>query len=211
MRRAGAWIAACACAALGGCGLFQSPQAREVNYWMAEDADLAAVRRIMVLPFATAAGVDADTESMRNLFAAEMQKLQRFEVVPLPDGAREGIPVSASVTAGNLSTQDIVALADRYHLDGVVVGMVTAWRPYKPPQLGLRAHLVSVHSGAPVWASDVFYDANDGSTVEDARNYAERAMADGQDHLHDWEILLISPTRFASYVAYRMASTWRRR
>jgi len=209
LRRLPLALAAAATALLSGCGLFKNPTAREVNHWLAEDADLAAVRRIMVLPFATATGVKADTHKLRDVFTAELLKLQRFEVIPLPEGAREDQALAASVTTGRLSTQEIVALANRYHLDGVVVGTITSWRPYKPPQLGLRTQLISVHSGAPVWAADAYYDAGDGRTVEDLQHYAQRAMAEDSDHLHGWEILMISPTKFASFVSYRLASTWR--
>ena len=76
----------------------------------------------------------------------------RIEVVPLPTDAREDDELNASLAHGRLSTDAMVRLCDRYALDAVLVGSVTAWRPYTPPHLGMRTQLVSVHSGAPIWA-----------------------------------------------------------
>jgi len=189
------------------CLLPRPPERRAVNKYLADTRDLASVRRIMVLPFATETGVVADSERVRDVYVTELQKLRRFEIVPLPISAHEVAQLNGSMRTGRLSTEAIVTLCNRYRLDGVLVGTVTAWRAYTPPQLGLRTSLVSVHSGSIIWAVDAIYDANDRSTINDLRHYHERVQAqDG--NLHGWELNTIAPTRFASYVAHRFVGTW---
>ncbi|MGE3173696.1 MAG: hypothetical protein AB7O97_13815 [Planctomycetota bacterium] len=192
---------------LVGCMLERPPEQRPVNNYLADARDLANVRRIMVLPFAEDPGVVADTDRIRDSYLAELQKLRRFEIVPLPASALEVDELNRSVRHGSLSTEAVVRLCNRYHLDGVLVGTVTAWRAYTPPHLGMRTNLVSVHSGAVVWAVDALYDSNDRSTVNDLRHFHDHVQAhDG--NLHGWEFDLIAPSRFCSYVAHRLVGTW---
>lgn len=200
-----AWLGLLALAA--SCQLASPPTPKVINSFLAEHADLANVRRIMVLPFAHEAGVTADCTKVRDAFVAELQKLRRFEVVPLPTEAREDEELNFSLSRGRLSTDAMVRLCNRYSLDGLFVGSVTSWRPYTPPHLGLRTQLLSVHSGAPVWAVDAIYDASDRTTISDLRHYAETTQRD-DGNLHGWELNLLAPTKFTSYVAHRCVGTW---
>ena len=127
--------------------------------------------------------------------------------MPLPGDAMEVDEINRSVRHGRMSTDSIVALCDRYRLDGVLTGAVTAFRAYTPPHLGMRTHLVSVHSGAVIWAVDAIYDAGDRSTVSDLRHYHDGVQAD-DGNLHGWELDTIAPTRFCAYVAHRFVGTW---
>ncbi len=185
----------------------RTPRQKLINSYLAEESDLANVRRIMVLPFTPESSVLADCDKIRDAFLAELQKLRRFEVVPLPSTAAENSMLDSSVRRGRLSTDALVRLCDRYSLDGVLVGTVTAWRPYKPAHLGMRTQLVSIHSGATVWAVDAIYDTNDRSTISDLREYAATSQHD-EGSLHGWELNLMAPTRFVTYVAHRFVGTW---
>lgn len=178
-----------------------------INSYLAEPADLANVRRIMVLPFAQESGVQADCTQVRDAFVAELQKLRRFEVVPLPADARENTELNTSLTRGRLSTDAMVRLCSRYSLDGVFLGSVTSWRPYTPPHLGMRTQLISVHSGAPIWAVDAIYDSSDRTTVADLQHFVESTQRD-DGNLHGWELNLLAPGKFTTFVAHRFVGTW---
>jgi hypothetical protein len=180
---------------------------KAINSWLAEPTDLATVRRIMVLPFGQEAGVQADCNAVRDAFVGELQKLRRFEVVPLPSDALEDDVLNASLTRGRLSSEALVRLCNRYSVDGCFVGTVTSWRPYQPQRLGMRTHLVSVHSGAPIWAVDAIYDAAERTTIGDLRHFVEHTQRD-DGNLHGWEMNLISPSKFTSFVAHRFVGTW---
>lgn len=192
---------------LGACNWTRPPERKPVNTYLADARDLASVRRIMVLPFTEEAGVVADTARIREAYVNELQKLRRFEIVPLPHTAQEDDPLNWSLRLGRIDTEATVRLCERYHLDGVLLGTVTAYRPYTPPHLGIRTQLVSVHSGAAVWAVDAMFDSSDRSTISDLNHFHQRVQADNGT-LHGVELNLLAPMRFASYVSARLVGTW---
>ncbi|MBL9077208.1 MAG: hypothetical protein JNL08_06885 [Planctomycetes bacterium] len=200
-------LALAAALPFAGCQIERPLAEKPINSYLAEPADLANVRRIMVLPFAHETGVQADCAQVRDAFVAALQKLRRFEVVPLPESAREAEELNASIRRGRLSTDAMVRLCERYALDGVLVGTVTAWRAYTPPHLGMRTQMISVHSGATVWAVDAMYDSADRTTVGDLELFATRALSE-DGSLHGWELNLLAPGKFTSYVAHRFVGTW---
>jgi len=200
-------LLALAATTLGSCRLARSPEPKRINSYLVDRVDLANVRRIMVLPFHQEDGVNADCQQIRDTFLAELQKLRRFEVVPLPASAQENDQMRRSLHRGRLSTEAVVRLCERYSLDGILVGSVTRWRAYQPPHLGLRTQLLSVHSGATVWAVDAIYDASDQTTMADLEHYAAKVQHD-DGSLHGWQMNLLAPSRFTNYVAYRFVSTW---
>lgn len=192
---------------LPACNWPRPPEKKPINCYLADARDLANVRRIMVLPFTEESGVGADRDRVRRAFLTELQKLRRFEIVPLPDDAIEDDVLNASLREGRISTAAVVQLCERFHLDGVMSGIVTDWRPYMPQHLGLRTQLMSVHSGTAVWAVDALYDAADRSTISDLQQYHQSFEAD-DGSMHGGDMPLIAPTRFATYVAHRVVGTW---
>ncbi len=194
--------------ALPACSPFERPPTKKpINHYLADQRDLSNVRRVMVLPFTLGPGVVGDQERLRTPFVAELAKLRRFEIVPLPIEAQEAAMVRQTLIEGRLSTDAVVRLCRRYNLDGVITGVITDWRAYQPPHLGVRTQLISVHSGSTVWAVDAIYDCNDQSTISDLRHYHKHFQAsDGS--LHTWEMNMLAPTRFAAYVAHRVIGTW---
>jgi hypothetical protein len=198
-------LATLALGLLAACGSSHKPKA--INSWLAEPADLANVRRIIVLPFGAETGVHADCNKVRDAFVTELQKLRRFEVVPLPSDAHEDDVLNRSLARGRVSSEALVQLCNRYAVDGVLLGTVTTHRPYQPQQLGMRTQLVSVHSGSPIWAVDAIYDASERTTIGDMRHFVEHTQRD-DGNLHNWEMNLISPQKFTSFVAHRFVGTW---
>jgi hypothetical protein len=200
-----------ALAALASCSLLpHAPEPKPVNCYFGDARDLESVRRVMVLPFDVAPGVDADSFPIRATFLQELGKEGLFEIVPLPDRAEEDHEIHHSFIRGRLSTEAIVALCKRYQLDAVVIGTVTSYRPYKPPNLGIKVQMMSIHSASAVWAADGTWDASETASVEDIKHYAGSYSAP-EDSLHGWELMLIAPTKFAAFVAHRIVGTWRNR
>jgi hypothetical protein len=191
-----------------GCVITRLPSPKPINWYLGHRNDVVGVRRIMVLPFREAASVQADTEGVRDAFLAELAKIQRFELIPLPTGTAADDQIYRALTRGRISAESLIALANRYKLDGVLVGTITSYRPYLPPHLGLRTKLFSVHSGSFIWAAEGLYDANDASTIEDLEHYQQCFLA-VESSMHGLRINLLSPRKFAAYVAHRLVGTWR--
>lgn len=195
-----------------GCSWFlDQPEPKAVSAFRAPAAEFAVVRRVMVLPFAFAPGVEGDRDSARQIrdaFLAEFAKLQRFEIVPLPEGADEHLAINDGAPRGALPARALLALGKRYRLDGLILGTITAYRPYLPPHLGVRVQLTSVHSGATVWAAEGLYDSSERATERDVRHYALSYLAK-EDSDHGWRMNVIAPRRFAAFVAHRLVATCR--
>ena len=64
-----------------------------------------------------------------------------------------------------------------------------------------------MHSGSSVWAVDAIYDSADRSTISDVRHYVTHTQRD-DGNLHGWELTLMSPQKFAAFVAHRCVGTW---
>ena len=123
---AGALLAS-ALLSLSSCILKAPAKRSPISAYLGDPRDLASVRRIMVLPFALDTGVTAEPDRIRDVYVQQLQKLRRFDIVPLPTSSQEVAPLNASLRKGRIATAQIVALCDRYNLDGVLVGTVTAW------------------------------------------------------------------------------------
>ena len=66
-----------------GCTWGQPHVQKPINFFLAEPADLANVRRIMVLPFAQEAGVQADCNKVRDAFVAHVRRARPELAVPV--------------------------------------------------------------------------------------------------------------------------------
>ena len=212
MRRAAGRAALALVLAVGsGCSWMPSaPEPKPINCYFGDERDLHGVRRVMVLPFDVAPGVDADTFPLRTTFLQELAKEGLFEVVPLPDRAEEDREIQRSWIRGRLSTEAVVALCKRYQLDAVLLGTVTSYRAYQPPHLGLKVQLLSIHAASTVWAAEGTWDANESASLEDLQHYAE-SYAAPEASMHGWQLALLAPTKFAAFVSHRIVGTWRAR
>lgn len=193
---------------LGACQLPVAPQPKPVNSYLADESDRDGVRRVMVLPVVTEGDISAPLEPIREMVAAELTKLQMFEVVPLPDNTDEDEAVYAALRRGQTALDALVALGRRYRLDGVVLSTITSYRAYPPAHLGMRLQMLSLHSGTKVWAAEGLYDVSEQATLDDVQHYARSYLAT-EASMHGWQINTLAPSRFAAFVAHRLMATWR--
>ena len=189
------------------CSLPSPPRKLPVHAWFADELDLAPVRRIVVLPFSSSPGVLADEQLVRTTFTSELAKTHRFRLLSLPEAAPEDDMIIEAARRGTLSIEAMVALGRRYDIDGILLGEITAYRPYQPPQLGLHMQLLSMHSASVVWATECIYDTADARVQEDIKHFAASFLAKDES-MHEWRINMLSPRKFATYVAHRLATTW---
>ena len=92
----------------------------------------------------------ADPRRFAFAYAAELQKVDGFEVVPV--GVVEQAIVDARLSMD--SPEDAVRLAEMLGVDAVVVGSITDYDPYYPPRIGLQVQWYSpyawnFHPGVP--------------------------------------------------------------
>ena len=195
---------------LFSCNLFwrNLGKKKPVEAYFSDPRDTAPLRRVVVLPFSIEGRSDADPMLVWSIFCKELQKTARFEVLPLPEEDRDEWLDNIARLRGIFPISKLLDFCDKYKADAVIFGTVTRFRAYKPPCLGLRIGMVSAQTGQVVWETDAVYDMSEEDSLLDLKNYISSVTAP-IDSLHSWELTLLSPRRFVSYVCYRIVEKWK--
>lgn len=160
----------------------------------------AGLRRIVLLP--CAAGDPRLTETtlldIDRLLASTLTASARAEIVTIPNRAR--ILSSASLPAGFLDR-----VARETGADAVLLVDVTAYSPYPPLVLGLRARLVEPGAVKNLWNFDNVVSTADPAVVNSARAHALRRTAASGAPGDLSHAVLQNPLAFAGYVC---EATW---
>lgn len=139
--------------------------------------------------------------SIEEVFAAQLQKEIRFEVVRISRAdcqRRFGSPAFSSV--GALPHDFLSALGRDYAADAVMFVDVTAFQGYRPLSLGIRAKLATVDQTRLVWTFDEIFSADDPAVGNSVQLYYGAADPSGIP-LDARRGGLQSPGKFAAYVA----------
>jgi hypothetical protein len=86
-------------------------------------------------------------------------------------------------------------------VEGVLFTDLTSFSPYRPLSMGIRAKLVDVATGKIRWAFDYVYDTGHGSVATAAKKFQMQYSNEHQALTSDGGSILLSPSRFAKYVA----------
>jgi len=160
------------------------------------------VRRVVLLPVWGGHVMPVETtQALEEVFAAELQKQLRFEVVRFSRAQclqRFGAPEFSS--SGVLPHDFLAILGREFGADAVLFVDLTAYRAYRPLALGVRAKLATVDQTRLVWSFDEIFSADDPAVSNSVRRYFSHAEAAGVP-LGAEQGALQSPTKFAVYVA----------
>lgn len=177
-----------------------------LNSYLGDIRDLRIVRRVMVIPFV---GADMPQENLDYCYESFKNHLTQngsFQIVPLPPLASTERALLRSENSGRVSAKGLVEIGKRYNVDGILIGRLTAFKAYRPPILGMRIHLFSMHSGETVWAVDQTFDMSKASARYDLLDYSRKKLA-SENTLHGAEFIEMSPKRFIDYAMTRVVST----
>ena len=166
------------------------------------------LHRVILLPVYGGTIVPVETAaSLEEVFATELQKQLRFEVVRLSREEcmrRFGAPDFSSV--GQLPHDFLVALGRDYAAEAVLFVDLTSYRGYRPLVLGVRAKLATVEQTRLLWSFDEIFSADDPGVGNSVRHYYGASDPTGVP-LNAGHGGLQSPTKFAAYVASATFST----
>jgi len=164
------------------------------------------MRRVLLAPLANETRHPRASEQLRRNLAAELQAAGLFELVLPP--ARELPALSQFVRKkGKYDEQMLVELRRRYNVDGLLVGTLTQYRPYRPLRIGLVLHLISIHDASPVASIDSIWDCRDRKVSEAALQYAEHELLVAKSDRQP-ELILDSPDFFQRFVSHQVAAAW---
>jgi hypothetical protein len=171
------------------------------NYFSGEPIGIP-MRRVALLPIYNDKYPAEQLRVLDAAFNAELTKKSIFEVVPVSRPAMEGLFGHRQIASvENLPADLLDKLRDRYGVDGIVFTDITHYSPYRPLGIGVRAKLVDAASGEIRWAFDYIFDSGNPAIAQAAKTYQTRYNADNLPIAGDGGTVLISPTRFARFVA----------
>lgn len=203
-RRLVALVAAGLSMAFGGCAAVHhalTPPPRPQNY-TAPPVEGKTLRRVALLPLWSEKLPGDYLRELDAAFSAELTKMALFEVVPVSRGQMEGafgerqLASIDALPAGALSS-----LRTRFAVDGVIFTDLTHFSPYRPVSMAVRAKLVDASNGEIRWAFDHVYDSGNAAVAESAKRFQLRYTNEHQPLRSDGGTILLSPSRFAKYVA----------
>jgi hypothetical protein len=162
----------------------------------------SALLRVLVLPVHGGQFVPPETcEYLDPIFSTALEQQERFEVVTLSRdecGKSFGAPDIASTDS--LPADFLSRLGTEYGAQGVMFVDITAFDPYRPLTLGIRAKLAAVADRHLIWSfDDVFCCLNPGVVGGLRRYYSKNSQPGAPVDLSSDD--LVSPRRFALYAA----------
>jgi hypothetical protein len=171
------------------------------NYFSPE-TDGAPIRRVALLPLCNASYPDHYLRSLDETFESELTKKALFEVVRVSRSEMETLFGRRQVDSTEVLPSDALPLLRKqYGVEGVLFTDLTHFSPYRPVAIGVRTKLVDAASGKIRWAFDYVFDAGNASIAEAAKRYQVLYSDQRQPLSTDGGSILLSPSRFAKYVA----------
>ncbi len=171
------------------------------SFW-AEPQLPTGLRRVLLLPVCGGTIMPPETTAaLEEVFASELQRQLRFEVVRLSRAEcqrRFGAPEYSSAAA--LPHDFLAVLGREFGADAVLFVDLTAFRAYRPLALGVRAKLATVEQTRLVWTFDEVFSADDPAVSNSVRRYFAAADPAGIP-MNAGHGALQSPNKFATYVA----------
>lgn len=168
------------------------------------DFDTYRIQRVGFVPFQPLhAAVLAPQEvgSIETSFHAEFAAGTPYDIVPLSEDDLSEIVKLEPFRKGTYAPEAVLAIRDRYRLDAILIGSVTARRVTPPLVLGVQLDLISCETGQTLWSGDILLDASLAQTREALELWASEEL--GEEHAA--RMAMISPRKFAHFAAFQMA------
>jgi len=158
--------------------------------------------RVVVLPVHGGDYAAPETcEYLDPIITTALEQQERFEVVTLSrQDCGKNYGTADLSSTDSLPADFLARLGSEYGAQAVLFVDVTAFAPYRPLTLGIRAKLASIADRRLIWSFDDVFCCLDPAVVTGLRRfYTRNSMAGAPVDLSSDD--LISPRRFAAYAA----------
>ena len=210
----GALVAGCLILFLSACAEVREsplgPRYHATNVFGLDTSAVTKLRRIAFLPLAvtgSSSDLQAGAETLEPVLLSELQKKNRFEIVPV-----SRVEMTRWTGQPSLRGDEVLpeGFPDRVRketgCDGILFSALTVFHPYAPTAIGWRLKLVAVQDKAIVWAADQVFDAASTEVANSARDY-QRKQPELRPVLREGRKILLSPTAFGHYSAAAVLDT----
>ena len=208
--KAGLVLAALACAlstsALTGCATGRPSMPTLATARVASDFDTYRIGRVGLMPFAGDDLTEEQSAGLEAAFFTEISHSTPFELVKLDPLDLQEVRASDAYRRGWYAPDTIVATARRYSLDAVLFGTVTQSQFFPPQKLSVSVDMVAAETGLVIWSSTVHLDATEERVRDGLEAYFSNTRGKVEDDSQDWRTALLSPSRFAQFAAFQIAS-----
>ncbi len=164
------------------------------------------LNRVGLLPFQGAELTTEQSAALSAAFFAELSLSTPFELVPLAQADLEEVQHSEPYLRGWYRPETIFTLSRRYSLDALLFGTVTQSQFFPPQKLSLQVDMVAAETGAVIWTSAVHLDAAEQRVRDGLEVYFSDPEEEDDSPGEDWHLALLSPSRFAQFAAFQIAS-----
>lgn len=198
-----AGVAAMVALLLGGCMTMRRASAPPPpqNYF-APETEGTPMRRVALLPLWNEKLPGEYLRDVDAAFSAELTKKAIFEVVPVTRSQVEALFGERQLSSvETLPAGALAKLRAQFGVEGVLFTDLTSFSPYRPLSMGVRAKLIDVATAKIRWAFDYIYDTGNASVANAAKKFQLQYSNEHQPLSSDGGSILLSPSRFAKYVA----------
>ncbi|MGA2693059.1 MAG: hypothetical protein ABSF76_11890 [Opitutaceae bacterium] len=197
------WVGA-GCSSMGHKAAKPKPVVTSARNFVGDKRLDPSLRRVLLLP--VCGGDAAQPESAAALdagFATALERQMRFEVVTISrEECRRRWGNDSLLSAAALPPGFLEEVGHDFAAQGVMFVDLTAYRPYRPITLGVRAKLALVDAGRLVWSFDEVFSAGDPAIIAGLKAYYAGGGGDrGESPANLPEAALLSPSRFGAYAA----------
>ncbi len=200
-------LSALAAASCAGCAMVhREPPVELARTRAVSDYPTYTLRRVGLLPIV---GLEADPRRQAEFaqaFLFEFARTAPYEVVALDAAQIAEVDPSRPHERGAYSARTVLELAQRFRLDGLLVGEVTQLEVYSPQLLAVQLELISAETGLAIWASSVHIDGGDRALAPNFEHFRRMQRDDAQGSA-DLQVTLLSPARLARFAAFEIART----
>lgn len=148
-KRLAAGLAAAAVLMTSGCA---SAPTRYIH----PNADLAALKKVAVLPFENVSGEQGASDKVHKIFLVELLAIEAFDVVE-PGMVSKALKGETAATPDQLTPEDLKRIGTALGADGLFMGQVVDYTDARgqnsAPEVTLQFRLVETASGATVWST----------------------------------------------------------
>ncbi len=199
------------------------PTYKPANIYRQSEVMPPRVRRVAVLPLTTAdssALLMAGVENLETILRAELEKSERFEIIPVTGGQlREWTGQTIWKADDLLPLNFFRRLHEGTGCDAVLFCQLIRYQPYEPLAVGWKFSLVErwdtpkgstpdAKTAGPqiLWSADEVFDAGDVAVANAARSYYSQHLRN-EAPAPDASTILGSPTRFGQYTLNALFGT----
>jgi hypothetical protein len=186
-----------------GCSWYKSYSNQRYNPNLS--GNLKSIKTVCLVELHNSTSYPQISSDVSESLYQSLQKKQFFTLSMLQqnDAAWKNLPISPD---SPYALEQLVATHKMLGTDAVLIGTVTAYRPYPHTLLGIQLKLIDLRDGRTPWSIAQVWDTADKTTEERIKKYFNRQMREGFSPLGE-QLAVLSTINFVKFVTYDVVET----